>query len=225
MTWSINSVCHGSTRGVWHHPCPYLLSQDCCCLVAKSCTTLWAPMDCNRPGSSVHGISQARIMEYIAISFSRESSQPRDGTCVSCICRWILYHWATWESQDSKTKWKPLEDREHSLYSQSHIIKVQSPIFPMPTGPSTSLWPWVNPREFIRLSFPIFIFFLIFFLCGPFFKSLLNLLQCRFCLTLWCFGQKTCGILTPRAEIKLTPLHWRPKFLFCFVFIYFLIEG
>ena len=47
------------------------------------------------PGSSVHGIIQTRILEGVAISFSRESSQPRDQTCVSCIGRQILYHWAT----------------------------------------------------------------------------------------------------------------------------------
>ena len=42
-------------------------------------------MDCSPRGSSVHGISQAKILEWVAISFSRGSSQPRDGTCVSCI--------------------------------------------------------------------------------------------------------------------------------------------
>ena len=42
--------------------------------------------------AAVHGISQARILEWVAISFSRGSSQPRDGTCVSCIGRQILYH-------------------------------------------------------------------------------------------------------------------------------------
>ena len=47
-------------------------------------------MDCNLPGSSVHGILQARILEWVAISFSRGSSQPRDGTLISCIGRWIL---------------------------------------------------------------------------------------------------------------------------------------
>ena len=57
----------------------------CCCLVAKLCPTLWDPMDCSPPGSSVHGISQARILECIAISFSRGSSQPSDQTHVSCI--------------------------------------------------------------------------------------------------------------------------------------------
>ena len=54
-------------------------------LISQSCPTLCDPMDCNPPGSSVHGISQAIILEWIAISFSRGSSQPRDQTQVSCI--------------------------------------------------------------------------------------------------------------------------------------------
>ena len=67
----------------------------CAVLVAKSCLTLCDPMDCSLPGSSVHGILQARILEWVAISFSTGSSWPRDQTCISCIGRWILYHWAT----------------------------------------------------------------------------------------------------------------------------------
>ena len=55
-------------------------------------------MDCSPPGSSVHGISQARILEWLAIFFSRGSSWPRDWTHVSCIGRQILYHWVTWEA-------------------------------------------------------------------------------------------------------------------------------
>ena len=54
-------------------------------LVAQSCPTLYNPTDCNPPGSSVHGILQARIQEWVAIPFSRGSSPPRDGTCISCI--------------------------------------------------------------------------------------------------------------------------------------------
>ena len=50
------------------------------------------PTDCSLPGSSVHGILQARILEWVAVPSSRGSSQPRDWTCVSCIGRWILYH-------------------------------------------------------------------------------------------------------------------------------------
>ena len=56
------------------------------------------PMDCSLPGSSFHGISQATILEWVAISFFRGSSWPRDWTCASCISRWILYHWTTREA-------------------------------------------------------------------------------------------------------------------------------
>ena len=57
-------------------------------------------MDCRLPGFSAYGILQARILEWVSISFSRGSSQPRDGTCISCIGRRILYHWATREAQN-----------------------------------------------------------------------------------------------------------------------------
>ena len=60
-------------------------------LVSKFCLTLCNPMDCSPPGSSAYGISQARIQQWVAISFSRRSSQPRDQTRDSCIGRQILY--------------------------------------------------------------------------------------------------------------------------------------
>ena len=68
------------------------------CLVAKSFLTLFDPMDCSPPGSSVLGIFQARILEWVAVSFSRGSIQFRDWTHISCIGRRILYHCATWEA-------------------------------------------------------------------------------------------------------------------------------
>ena len=55
------------------------------CVCARSCLTLCDPMNCSQPGSSVHGILQARILEWVAIPFSRGFSQPRDQTCFSCI--------------------------------------------------------------------------------------------------------------------------------------------
>ena len=54
-----------------------------CVFSTQSCPTLCDPMDCNPPGSSVHGILQERILERIAIPFSRGSSQPRDQTCIA----------------------------------------------------------------------------------------------------------------------------------------------
>ena len=69
---------------------PVLKPTSCACVHAQSlqsCPTLCDPMDCSPRGSSVHGILQARILEWIAISFSRGSSWPRDGT------RIYLLHW------------------------------------------------------------------------------------------------------------------------------------
>ena len=79
----------------------------CARSVAQSCPTLCYPRDCSPPGSAVHGILQARTLEWVAISSSRGFSQPRDQTCASCISclgRWILCPWATWEA-GGQTTW------------------------------------------------------------------------------------------------------------------------
>ena len=73
-------------------------------------------MDSSPPGSSVHEILQARILEWVAIPFSRGSSQPRDRalvSCISCIGRWILYCSAAWEAtsvSQSLSIYVPLQD-------------------------------------------------------------------------------------------------------------------
>ena len=69
----------------------------CVCSVMSDCNRV----DCSLLGSSVCGVLLARILECIAISFSRGSSWTRDWTCVSCPSRWILYHRTTWEVQGS----------------------------------------------------------------------------------------------------------------------------
>ena len=78
-------------------------------------------MDCSPPGSSVHGISQGRITEWVFISFSGGggggSSWPSDLTLVSCIGRWILYHWSP-----GKTPQLGL----HNHYSTSSILQFYS---------------------------------------------------------------------------------------------------
>ena len=90
----------------------------CVCSVAQLCPTLYNPLDCSPPGSSVHGISQARILEWVSISFSRESSQPRDWTsvfCVSCIAGRFFTCWAIREDQKSGYLWKFKATNEWSL--------------------------------------------------------------------------------------------------------------
>ena len=67
---------------------------------AQLCSTLWGPMDYSLPGSSVHGILQARILEWVAVPSSRGSSWPSGRTqvcCISCTGRRILYQCATWK--------------------------------------------------------------------------------------------------------------------------------
>ena len=66
--------------------------------VTQSCPTLCNPMDCNLPNSSVHGILQTRILERVPMSFSRESSQPKDRTQVSCIAGRFFTNRATREA-------------------------------------------------------------------------------------------------------------------------------
>ena len=70
-----------------------------CVLVAQSRPTLCNRMDCSPPGSSVYGILQARILEWVAVPFSRGSSQPRDWTQVSLFAGWFFTIWATREVQ------------------------------------------------------------------------------------------------------------------------------
>ena len=77
-------------------------------------------MDCSPPGFSVHGISQARLREELAIFFSRGSSQFRDGSHVSCPGRRVLYHWATREAKE-QSSWS---QRTVALPSLTNIMKI-----------------------------------------------------------------------------------------------------
>ena len=82
-------------------------------LAAKSCPTLSRSIDCNPPDSSVHGILQARVLEWVAMPFSRGSSRPRDRTLVPYVAVRFFTGWATWEALNSykkpAVKWEPYE--------------------------------------------------------------------------------------------------------------------
>ena len=77
---------------------PYRVVCCCCGLVLSRVWLFCDYVDCNPLGFSVPGISQARILEWVAISFSRWSSWPRDGTHVSYIGKQILHHWVIREA-------------------------------------------------------------------------------------------------------------------------------
>ena len=90
-----------------------LISVSVC---AQLCLMLCNTLDCSPPDSSVHGIFQARILEWVAISSSRGSCQPQMCvSCISCIGRWILYHWATREVPISSSIWKYYGKRKYIL--------------------------------------------------------------------------------------------------------------
>ena len=106
MTFPILGVAHGpaeivgrTERGDFMPPACVCV---CVCTHTQSCLTLCDPMNCSPPGSSVHGISQVKILEGVAISYAWVSSRPRNRTCISCIGRWILHHHATWEAHATR---------------------------------------------------------------------------------------------------------------------------
>ena len=119
-----------------------LLSHSWSLLVCVShtrmCPTLCDPTDCSPPSSSVHGILQARILEWVVIPFSRGSSQPRDRTQVSSISGRFFTIWATREAQ--------------SLLTCMLSYSVQ----PYGLQPAKLLCPWDLPgrKYWSRLPFP-----------------------------------------------------------------------
>ena len=91
------------------------------------------------PGSSVHGISKARTLEWVAVSFSRGSSQHRDLTCVSCINMQILYHLATRIAQEACSIMKKFKLCIHFI----KILYICCLGFNLPT----SLWTGLSPSN------------------------------------------------------------------------------
>ena len=84
----------------------------------QSCPTLCDPMDCSPPGSTVHGILQARILEWVAMPSSRGSSHSRDGTCVSCIAGrfFTMYQKSTTAAENMRSSY---------MCGQKNISKLQ----------------------------------------------------------------------------------------------------
>ena len=96
---------------------------------------LWDPVECSLPGSSAHGILQARILEWVAISFSRGSSQPRDWTWVSHIAGRRFNLWATKEA--------------YYLLIVINIISPPTPHSPTPSKSSQTWQPGFRKQELL----------------------------------------------------------------------------
>ena len=94
----------------------------CACSVIQSCLTLRNARDCSPLDTSIHGIFQARILEWVAIFYSRGSSWPRNWTCISCdfcIGRQILHHWVTWEALQCNSQ--PQIYLDYYMYARSIV--------------------------------------------------------------------------------------------------------
>ena len=98
--------------------------------VAQSSPTLYDPVDCGPLGSSIQGILQARILEWVAISFSRGSPRPRDQTQVSRIAGRCFKLWATREAQSEKKGMPKNVQTTTTIALISHASKVILKILP-----------------------------------------------------------------------------------------------
>ena len=119
------------------------------CLVAKSCLTLCNPMDSSLSDSSVHGIFQARILGWVAISFSRGSSWPRDWTHVLCVSRRFF---------PTEPSGKPL-DNTYSMRTHFRVSVLQFALLCPSDIPEmwslTTLWDrWENDAQRGELTCP-----------------------------------------------------------------------
>ena len=157
------------------------LGENCCCcyLVAQSCLTLCDPMDCSLPGSSVHGSSQARILEWVVISFSRESSWSRDRTQVFCLAGNFFFFFFT-------TEW-PGKPKKKTITLLISVLCINyKGIF------SNAHVPCRLSFLISFLQFPCFVLFspLLCFLSSLFPLSWISFLLLSFFLSLtWCCGK------------------------------------
>ena len=162
--------------------------------VAQSCPTLCNPMDCSLPGSSVHGIFQARVLEWVAISFSRGSSRPRDGTQGLRIAGRRFTIWATREAHYLFL----LFATPHSMWDFSSLTRDGTPVPSALEGGVLSTEPLGKSQicSFFQLIFdlplPGFIFGSCF--CFPFMllsRRQLHLAGCGSCFLspIWSFNK------------------------------------
>ena len=156
---------------VFQHP-PKMLISEQDAAAAQPCLTLCDPMDCSPPGSSVPGILQAEILEWVAMSSSRGSSHPRDGACVSyvsCSGRQVLYckhHLGSLGEQDWKRTGKThlgllgecvgdavsWGQQEGRLLLQDQPAPAQEPPNPSgPESPPSQIGEEVSQAEFLCL--------------------------------------------------------------------------
>ena len=128
--------------------------------VAQSCPTLCDPMHCSPQGSSVHGTLQARILEWVAIPFTRGSSPTRDRTLVSCIAGRLPSELQGMGWQKTKTKFTPCKTNSTTPFI-SHVLwcsvmPLTGP-FPNPQGSGRGVWTYRHSSSTLPPALPILI--------------------------------------------------------------------
>ena len=130
LSW-LHHIYMSRVSSLWNHRRVYVDA----CMHAQSCPTFFDPMNCNPAGSSVHGIFQTGILKWVAISFSRESSWPREeptSPASLCISRWVLYHWAPREAWVFVEWWPNLGVQSSRIYTilyQQCDLTTLNPVF------------------------------------------------------------------------------------------------
>ena len=137
--------------------------RACVCSIPQSCLILRNPVDCSPPGSSVHGIFQTRILEWVSISCSRGSSWPKDQTSVSWVSCMAGGFFTTMPSEKSWSCWLRVRIQflgkqvrsEKCLVSQSHSVMSDScdPIDCIPQGSSVHGILQARILEWVVISF------------------------------------------------------------------------
>ena len=122
-----------------------------CCLSWHYVQVFCDPMGCSSPVSSVHGTSQTKILEWVAISFSRGSSRPRDQSCTSCVGRGTLHHWAAGQAPSRLTP----QPSKHCLFAWAYSLVAQL-VKNQHRRPGFNPWVGKIPRRRERLPTPPF---------------------------------------------------------------------
>ena len=142
-------------------PCLFDLYAECVCSITQSCLTLYHP--CSLPGSSVHGIFPARVLEWVAIASSRGYSRPRDWTvsCISCISSHllllILYHctsrvhhakcWAGWITSWNQDCWEKYQQAQICRWYHSNGRKWKRTEEPLDEGERGEWKSWLKTQH------------------------------------------------------------------------------
>ena len=171
-------------------------------LVAQSCLTIWDPMDCSPPDDSVHRILQARILEWVAIPFSKGSSRPRNRTQVSCTASGFFTIWAT---REITMYYIHSVQFSHSVMSNS--LRPHGPEPPWPPCPSPTPRVYPNSCPLSQWCHPTFSSSVVpFFSCLQSFPASGSFQMSQ----LFTSGSQSIGVSVSTSVLPMNTQDWSP---------------